>query len=422
MCPRCPYPGRQISDIVRSCNRVAIVVSTALGVGLVVTPIARTPRRVLAGGMTVPQRSHSCPARPGTPTSSRPASPCPRQARPTTTGGRSRCMSCGSPSDQPGVSFQPLRRADRTADAAQPARSRPPPPGRCGEHRLLRLRHRRPDPAADREGRTARHLHPASTRDRLQRRAGGLQSGTVHLAAKLFAGKQAHDVSGINEPLRAAASRPTTGVGWTPAAEQLAGRTPARLSAEARRQCGSERPCSTGWLRADAAWAAAPTGCRRSRPAPSTGLAGKVHASDQAAVRSGIRRRHRDGETNGQTRIGPVTCNSANTTQPARTAFGIADGGKTFVIGEVEDHPGTGVHGLDNEQMSGLHGPARRRSGVQRRRLRLDRDACEAARLSRLTRAPTRPTGKERPMPVGLGIAYVTPKVVHHKHHHHKKH
>jgi hypothetical protein len=30
--------------------------------------------------------------------------------------------------------------------------------------------------------------------------------------------------------------------------------------------------------------------------------------------------------------------------------------------------------------------------------------------------------GQERPMPVGLGISYVKPKVVkHHRHHHHKK-
>ncbi|MGN6474513.1 MAG: phosphodiester glycosidase family protein, partial [Mycobacteriales bacterium] len=106
----------------------------------------------------------------------------------------------------------------------------------------------------------------------------------------------------------------------------------------------------------------------------------------------------------------------ANTETPARTAYGIADGGKTFVIAEVEDHPGTSVHGLDNNQMSGLMAQL----GVDRA---FDADGSGSTEM--LARLPssgamtlrTYPAdGQERPMPVGLGISYVKPKVHHHHH------
>jgi hypothetical protein len=48
------------------------------------------------------------------------------------------------------------------------------------------------------------------------------------------------------------------------------------------------------------------------------------------------------------------SCNSANTRQPARTAIGIANGGRTMVIALVADNPSTSMHGLDNDQMSEL--------------------------------------------------------------------
>jgi Phosphodiester glycosidase len=48
------------------------------------------------------------------------------------------------------------------------------------------------------------------------------------------------------------------------------------------------------------------------------------------------------------------SCNSANTEQPARTAIGLANGGRTIVIALVADDPHTTMHGLDNDQMSEL--------------------------------------------------------------------
>ena len=40
--------------------------------------------------------------------------------------------------------------------------------------------------------------------------------------------------------------------------------------------------------------------------------------------------------------------------QPARTAFGIANGGRKLILVVVTDHPGTTTHGLDESQMSKL--------------------------------------------------------------------
>ncbi|HVX68982.1 MAG TPA: phosphodiester glycosidase family protein [Mycobacteriales bacterium] len=111
-----------------------------------------------------------------------------------------------------------------------------------------------------------------------------------------------------------------------------------------------------------------------------------------------------------------LACNSAGTVQPARTAIGIAEHGTVLVIGEVEDHPGTKVHGLDEDQM-----------GMFMKQLGADRawnlDGSGSTEL--LARMPhqrslslrTYPAdGKERRMPVGLGIFYA-PK---HDHRHSK--
>jgi len=94
---------------------------------------------------------------------------------------------------------------------------------------------------------------------------------------------------------------------------------------------------------------------------------------------------------------------------PARTAIGYADGGRTLIVVTVEDHPGTRLHGLDQEQMS---------------RVMVDLGAAKAfawdgsGSTDLLARMPgttslglrTYPAdGAERPMPVGFGISARNP-------------
>lgn len=114
-----------------------------------------------------------------------------------------------------------------------------------------------------------------------------------------------------------------------------------------------------------------------------------------------------------------LSCNSANTKQPARTSIGLADNGKTLVIAEVEDHPGSQnptVHGLDESQMSKLMVQL----GVQRAFAWDGSGSTEMlvkfAHGTHLTRRTYPADGQERPMPVGFGINYVKPKVT--KRHH----
>ncbi len=99
-----------------------------------------------------------------------------------------------------------------------------------------------------------------------------------------------------------------------------------------------------------------------------------------------------------------LSCGSANTKQPARTAIGFANGGKTVVIAAVEDHPGTSIHGLDEDQMSKWMVQL----GVSRA---FDLDGSGSTEM--LARMPhssslklrTYPAdGQERPMPLGLGV------------------
>jgi hypothetical protein len=112
---------------------------------------------------------------------------------------------------------------------------------------------------------------------------------------------------------------------------------------------------------------------------------------------------------NGTGRTG-LACSSAGTKQPARTAIGIADHGSTLVIGEVEDHPGTKLHGLDEDQM----GKFMEQLGVDEA---YDLDGSGSTELlarmpgtSKLTMRTYPADGKERPMPVGLGISYRAPR------------
>jgi hypothetical protein len=103
-----------------------------------------------------------------------------------------------------------------------------------------------------------------------------------------------------------------------------------------------------------------------------------------------------------------LSCNSANTTQPARTSIGFANGGKTLVIGEVEDHPGTNLHGLDESQMSKFMVQL----GVSRAFAWDGSGSTELlARMSGSLKRRTYPAdGTERPMPLGFGVYYTPPK------------
>ncbi|MGN6472688.1 MAG: phosphodiester glycosidase family protein [Mycobacteriales bacterium] len=250
--------------------------------------------------------------------------------------------------------------------------------------------------------------------------AGALQSGDVHLTADVVAGNKSHSVSGINEVNTnggiqayntAWGSREVPAPGWQARARAVVA---TKLGAVSNR--GAHVPAGGYVLMADgqsaSQWLSSlPSGAK-------TSFAGKVHTTTKQpfaqAYGVGAEVVQRYGQTQND-----LSCNSANTETPARTAYGIANNGKTFVIGEVEDHPGTNVHGLDENQMSGFMAQL----GVDRA---WDVDGSGSTEM--LAKLPssgvmtqrTYPAdGQERPMPVGLGISYIKPKVVKHKHHRH---
>jgi hypothetical protein len=97
-------------------------------------------------------------------------------------------------------------------------------------------------------------------------------------------------------------------------------------------------------------------------------------------------------------------CRSSNTTTPARTAIGYANGGRQLVIGFVNDRPGTSEHGLDEDQMSALMvqlgvSAAYAFDGSGSTEL-----LARAKGASSLTLRTYPADGAERPMPLGLGI------------------
>jgi hypothetical protein len=106
-----------------------------------------------------------------------------------------------------------------------------------------------------------------------------------------------------------------------------------------------------------------------------------------------------------------LSCNSANTKQPARTSVGLANDGRTLVIALVEDHPGTTQHGLDESQMSKFMVQL----GVSRAFAWDGSGSTELlARMagsSTLSQRTYPADGQERPMPVGFGVYYHKPKV-----------
>ncbi|HWC33313.1 MAG TPA: phosphodiester glycosidase family protein [Mycobacteriales bacterium] len=249
--------------------------------------------------------------------------------------------------------------------------------------------------------------------------AGGLQTGLVHLSAKVVAGSSTHSIAGINVDYASSGveaynsawgSHALPSTGWSAAARSVVGSS---LGANAGRdarvpQSGfaltAHGRTATQWL------SGLPSGVK-------TGVAASVGTTTARPFVQAYGVGAQVVEQRGHVR-NDLSCNSANTTQPARTAYGIADSGKTLVIGEVEDHPGTNVHGLDENQMSAFMAQL----GVDRA---FDVDGSGSTEM--LAKLPssgalslrTYPAdGQERPMPVGLGISYVKPKVVHHKHHH----
>jgi Phosphodiester glycosidase len=247
-------------------------------------------------------------------------------------------------------------------------------------------------------------------------KAGTLQVGKVHLDAKVFTGKTSRTVTGINDIDGGGlqAYNPAWGGKTIPSSWEADARSVVanKLGANARAasvpQAGYELMAdggsSTNWLKSLSSGA-------------KTAIAGKVDTTTKHPFVQAYGVGAEIVKHKGQTRT-DLSCDSANTEQPARTAYGIADDGQTLVIGEVEQHSGTNIHGLDEDQMSGFMSQLRVSKAW-------DLDGSGSTEL--LAKMPgtsslelrTYPAdGAERPMPVGLGISYKAPKV---KKHHHKK-
>jgi hypothetical protein len=246
---------------------------------------------------------------------------------------------------------------------------------------------------------------------------GRIQHGRVKLDAKLFDGKTSYGIDGINDVsdggLQAYSSE------WGSHA------VPSSWGSDARAvigdilgtNAGHQAHVPQGGFELEADGGDASQWLTRLTSGTTAGVAAKVKQTTKLpfvqayGVGAEVVKHH------GQTR-NSLSCDTANTITPARTAYGVADHGKVFVIAEAEDHPGTKVHGLDANEMSGLMAQL----GVDRA---WDVDGSGSTEL--LAKLPSQNSlelrtypadGEERPMPVGLGIAYITPKVV--KHHHHK--
>ncbi|HWA65801.1 MAG TPA: phosphodiester glycosidase family protein [Mycobacteriales bacterium] len=240
---------------------------------------------------------------------------------------------------------------------------------------------------------------------------GKVQYGRVRLDAKLYDGQQSYGIDGLNDvsdgglqaysPAWGARAVPSS---WASDARSVVGDV---LGANAAR---SARVPSDGFeLEADGG--SASSWLARLTSGSTAGIAAKVRQTTKRPFVQAYGVGAEVVKHKGQTRNG-LACDTANTTTPARTAFGIADHGKVFVIAEAEDHPGTDVHGLDANEMSGLMAQL----GVDRA---WDVDGSGSTEL--LAKLPSQHSlelrtypadGEERPMPVGLGIAYVAPRHV----------
>jgi hypothetical protein len=243
---------------------------------------------------------------------------------------------------------------------------------------------------------------------------GALQSGTVALAASVVVSDQRHRLSGINtvDTNKLVAFDSSWGV--TP--------IPVGLSATSRdvvsQRLGYRPPSST-------ATATVPADgyelVARRRPGTwlarqPAGAAVRLTRQVTTTAPQPFTQAYGVGTTvvlDGTARTG-LACNSAGTKQPARTAVGFADNNHTLVIGEVEDHPGTRIHGLDEDQMAKFM----EQLGVDQA---WNVDGSGSTELlarmpgsSQLTLRTYPADGEERPMPVGLGITYRAPKPKHH--------
>jgi hypothetical protein len=111
------------------------------------------------------------------------------------------------------------------------------------------------------------------------------------------------------------------------------------------------------------------------------------------------------------------SCDSSNTTQPARTAIGWTNGGRSLVIAIVADRPHTSLHGLDEDQMSKLMvqlGASQAYTFDGSGSTELLAKLSGTASLA-MQNYPA--DGQERPMPVGLGISVAPAPTKRHHHH-----
>lgn len=247
--------------------------------------------------------------------------------------------------------------------------------------------------------------------------SGAVQYGTVYLAGTVRSGSTSHSLAGVNEVTRtngleeydgAWGNKPVPSIAWNPRARDVvAGKLGGVVSRDVHIPRGGYTLMADG--QSAAQWLSALPSAAKTTLTEQVRSTTKQPFAQAYGVGAEVVRRH------GQTR-NDLSCNSANTVQPARTAYGVADNGKTFVVGEVEDHPGTNLHGLDANQMSGFMAQL----GVDRA---WDVDGsgstemlAKLARSSSLSLRTYPADGQERPMPIGLGISYVAPKVVKHKH------
>jgi len=236
---------------------------------------------------------------------------------------------------------------------------------------------------------------------------GAWQSGSVWLAAAAFAAGKSFPVAAVNE------ARPPTGLSvYNPAWGGT--RVPARSDSSVRPVNGNKIQASK---RGGFGGVSMPSNgyLLVARGSQAQGWLAHVPSGTAIGIAAAVKtnahhpfvQAYGDGAELVQ-KAGVVrtifTCNSANTKQPARTAIGFANHGKTVVIAAVEDHPGTSIHGLDADQMSKLMVQL----GVSKAFLLDGSGSTEMlARLRHASRVSLRTypaDGQERIMPLGLGI------------------
>jgi hypothetical protein len=245
-------------------------------------------------------------------------------------------------------------------------------------------------------------------------RNGLVQSGDVWLSARLTSASATHAVSAINE------LRPPSGLAvYTPGwgSRVYVGRdATARItvSGVVGARSGRSGQHSGGGSGDDVTIPAHGEVLVATSRAAQTWLDG-LHAGDTLSSSAGVRtsaavpfsQAYGVGPQIVAERGHPMTgfsCDSSNTRTPARTSIGYAKGGRRLVLVTVDDHPGTRVHGLDEDQMSKLMVQL----GVTQAYAFDGSGSTELlARkpgAARLTLRTYPGDGEERPMPLGLGI------------------